>query len=313
MPTFGFVFYLLLLAAIIFFRLSYLGWFGPYIVAAAIALPLLLLLLSLPAMLRLRLNISARPWIYRGDEGSLELRFSGRGVMPISKAVVKLELTNRFTSERVRKQFVFRCVAGGARHIALPTELCGMLSCRVTGYESYDALGLFKIRRKLDTVVDTAVIPRPAMDFDSAVFSALNARQRLKPKYGGGYSEEHDLREYQPGDTVNSIHWKLSSKTDKVIVREPLVRENDGIFLVLAAAGRNDEGLEKLYRLSLELCNMELSHYIIADKAYEVYNEQEAMEAMRSLLSVPLGEPCGFDEAMARCVFIVNGEEVRSR
>lgn len=313
MPTFGFVLYLLLLAAIVFFRLSYLGWFGPYIVAAAIALPLLLLLLSLPAMLRLRLNIGARPWVYRGDEGSLELRFSGRGVMPISKVVVKLEMTNRFTTERVRKQFVFRCVAGGSRQIALPTGLCGMLSCRVLSYEAYDALGLFKLRRKLDAVVDTAVIPRPAADFDSAIFSALNARQRLKPKYGGGYSEEHDLREYQPGDTVNSIHWKLSSKTDKVIVREPLVRENDSIYLVLAAAGTNDEGLEKLYRLSLELLQMELSHYIIADRAYEVYNEQEAMEAMRSLLSVPLGEPCGYDEAMARCVFIVNGEEVRSR
>lgn len=313
MPTFGFVLYLLLLAAIVFFRLSYLGWFGPYIVAAAIALPLLLLLLSLPAMLRLRLNFAARPWVYRGDESSLELRFSGRGVMPISKVVVKLEMTNRFTTERVRKQFVFRCVAGGSRQIALPTELCGMLSCRVLSYEAYDALGLFKLRRKLDAVVDTAVIPRPAADFDSAIFSALNARQRLKPKYGGGYSEEHDLREYQPGDTVNSIHWKLSSKTDKVIVREPLVRENDSIYLVLAAAGTHDEGLEKLYRLSLELLQMELSHYIIADRAYEVYNEQEAMEAMRSLLSVPLGEPCGFDEAMARCVFIVNGEEVRSR
>lgn len=313
MPTFGFVLYLLLLAAIVFFRLSYLGWFGPYIVAAAIALPLLLLLLSLPAMLRLRLNFAARPWVYRGDEGSLELRFSGRGIMPISKVVVKLEMTNRFTTERVRKQFVFRCVAGGSRQIALPTELCGMLSCRVLSYEAYDALGLFKLRRRLDAVVDTAVIPRPAADFDSAIFSALNARQRLKPKYGGGYSEEHDLREYQPGDTVNSIHWKLSSKTDKVIVREPLVRENDSIYLVLAAAGTNDEGLEKLYRLSLELLQMELSHYIIADRAYEVYNEQEAMEAMHSLLSVPLGEPCGYDEAMARCVFIVNGEEVRSR
>lgn len=313
MPTFGFVLYLLLLAAIVFFRLSYLGWFGPYIVAAAIALPLLLLLLSLPAMLRLRLNISARPWVYRGDEGTLELRFSGRGVMPISTVAVRLELTNRFTAEQTKKQFVFRCVAGGTRHISLPTELCGMLSCRVVSYECYDALGLFKLRRKLGTVVDTAVIPRPAEDLDVQIFSALNAKQRLKPKYGGGYSEEHDLREYRPGDTVNSIHWKLSSKTDKVIVREPLVRENDNIYLVLAAAGTNDEGLEKLYRLSLDLCNMELSHYIIADRAYEVYNEQEAMEAMRSLLSVPLGEPCGYDEAMARCVFLVNGGEVRSK
>ena len=313
MPTLAFLFYLVLVAGVIVFRLSYIGWFGPYAVAAVIALPLLLLLLSLPAMLRLRLSLDARPWIYRGDEGLLELRFSGRGLMPVSTVVIRLELTNRFTGDRIKKRFLFRSVAGGGRAIALPTELCGMLSCRVLSYECRDALGLFKIRRKCGTVVNTAVIPRPAAEFDPGIFSALNAKQRLKPKYGGGYSEEHDLREYQPGDTVNSIHWKLSSKTDKVIVREPLVRENDDIYLVLAGAGAHDEGLERLYRLSLELCQMELSHYIIADRSYPVGNESESLEALRSLLSMPLGEPCGYDEAMARCVFVISGKEVRTR
>ena len=37
---------------------------------------------------------------------------------------------------------------------------------------------------------------------------------------GGGFSEIHDLREYRPGDSLHEIHWKLSAKTDKLIVRE---------------------------------------------------------------------------------------------
>lgn len=313
MPTFAFLVYLVLVAGVVVFRLSYIGWFGPYAVAAVIALPLLLLLLSLPSMLRLRLRLNAKPWVYRGDQGLLELHFSGRGIMPVSAVVVKTELINRFTGELIRKNFLFSSVVGGGRSIALPTGLCGMLTCRVLSYECRDALGLFKIRRRCDSAMNIAVVPRPADELDMEIFSALNAKQRLKPKYGGGYSEEHDLREYRPGDTVNSIHWKLSSKTDKVIVREPLVRENDNIYLVLTAAGTHDEGLERLYRLSLELCRMELNHYIIADKVYPVGNESETLEALRSLLSVPLGEPCGYDEAMARCVFLISGEEVRTR
>lgn len=311
MPTFGFLLYIILAVCIYAFRLSYIGWFGPYAVAAVLTLPPLLLLLSLPSMLRLRLKLNARPWVYRGDEGMLELNFSCRGFMPVSAVHVRLELSNRFTGEIIRRRFVFSCVAGDSRSIDLPTELCGMLSCRVLSYECRDALGLFAIRRKGGAAVSTAVIPRPRIDAEPDIPSALNAKQRLKPKYGGGYSEDHDLREYQPGDTVNSIHWKLSSKTDKVIVREPLVCENDRIYLVLAAAGTRDEGLERLYWLSLELCGMELSHYIIADREYPIGNEHEALEALRSMLSAPLGEPCGYDAAMARCVFVISGEEVR--
>lgn len=294
--------------------MSYLGWFGPYIVAAVIALPPLFLLLSLPSMLKLRLKLSARAWVYQGDDGRLELHFdTGRAILPVSSVAVRLELENRYTGELVKKRFVFRSVTRGVRCIALPTELCGMLRCRVLGYECRDMLGLFCIRRKCAERAAQAVIPHPAgPDAGLDIASALNARQRLKPKHGGGYSEDHDLREYHPGDTVNSIHWKLSSKTDKVIVREPLVCENDRIYLVLASPGEHDRGLEQLYWLSLELCRQELAHYIVADREYSVGNESEALDAMRSLLSAPMTAPCRYDASMMRCAFVISGEEVRT-
>ena len=49
----------------------------------------------------------------------------------------------------------------------------------------------------------------------------------MKPK-PQGFSEEHELRPYREGDAINLIHWKLSSKYDEPIVREPqeLVRKD---------------------------------------------------------------------------------------
>ena len=35
------------------------------------------------------------------------------------------------------------------------------------------------------------------------------------------YGEDYELRDYRPGDPMRMMHWKLSSKRDDLIVREP--------------------------------------------------------------------------------------------
>ena len=65
-------------------------------------------------------------------------------------------------------------------------------------------------------ILPPAVTPDPMPDLEQLL------NQQLKPKPGGGYSEIHDHRPYRPGDPVKGIHWKLSLKSDELIVREPM-------------------------------------------------------------------------------------------
>ena len=97
---------------------------------------------------------------------------------------------------------------------------------------------------------------------------------------------------------------------DDVIVREPLVRENHEVFVVLARVGIGDRGLEVLYWLTRTLCEMEVSHTIVGNRLYSVGNEQEAVDALCGILSSPIAEPCAYDAANARCVFIISAGEV---
>ncbi len=53
-------------------------------------------------------------------------------------------------------------------------------------------------------------------------------------------SETFDIREYRP-PTPASIHWKLSSKMDKLMVREASHPSNYDVF-VLVDLGRAAEG-----------------------------------------------------------------------
>ena len=312
MPTLHFLLYLLVCAAAWVLRLSYLGWFGPYFLLCTVSLPLFLALLSLPSMLSARLEAQTREYTVRGERTALRLRVSFPRLLLPCRVRVWVTVENRFAGESCRfREDIFEQPEGELA-LPLPTGLCGQLRCRITRWECRDLLGLFKIRRRcpeaqLCTVLPPAVGPETPLDLDAA----LDAAAVLKPKYGGGYSEEHELREYRPGDAANSIHWKLSSKTDSLIVREALERENDQIFLLLSRVGAKDRGLELLRWLSDELCRRELPHILVADRLYPVANEQSALDAFCSLLSSPLAEPVRFDATRARCVFSISDGEVR--
>lgn len=60
---------------------------------------------------------------------------------------------------------------------------------------------------------------------------------------------------------VNSIHWKLSSKTDKVIVREPLTSQDARIYIVVA--GQSKKALGSARYISENLCELEQEHELL--------------------------------------------------
>ena len=310
MPTPAFLLYLLAGAAAWLLRLSYLGWFGPYFLLCVIVVPLFLSLLSLPAMLSLKAEPMLKKTAIRGSEEYFVVALTLSPLLPPCRVIVTAEIKNRFTGEVRRGKLDSADPAAEPLAFRLPTAVCGQLCCRVLRIECRDLLGLFRIRRRLPEQAVCTVLPSPAApDAAPDLDAALESAPILKPKYGGGFSEEHELREYRGGDSVNTIHWKLSSKMDELIVREALARENDQIFLVLSRVGAADRGLEVLRWLSCELCRRELPHYIIAEGIYHVGNESETTEALCSLLAAPLSETPRFDASMARCVFrIVEGE-----
>ena len=311
MPIFRLLLWVFLVGVAWLFRLSYVGWLGPWILAVVIALPPIVLMLSLPSMLGLDIQLEAPNYALRAKDASYSILFSNPRLLPVHSVVVHLQLKNRYTGEQWKQNFIFRNLETSQSELPLPTEFCGMISCSIISCDIRDALGLFSIRRKYKAECSCAVLPDAVQSDDPVNFeAALSTSHVLKPKYGGGFAEEHELRGYRPGDLPNSIHWKLSSKMDDLIVREALVPENSTIYVVLAHAGEN-RGLEVLRWLSHELIMLEEPHVIVADSQYPVGNDEETDAALASLLSWPLREPCGYDAKQARCVFVISGREVR--
>ena len=141
-----------------------------------------------------------------------------------------------------------------------------------SGY-TYYYMGIFAIPvRRCDPAIYTVLpvsrepVPMPELDQDSAI--------TLKPKPGGGYSEEHELRPYRQGDPLNVIHWKLSSKLDETIVREPQLMQRKRV--TLSVTPKDDpEALEsqmdQLLYLSTFLIEKGIPHRICFGAHLEAY------------------------------------------
>ncbi len=223
--------YLTALAAAAIFFLASGTWFSWILLLILAALPWVSLLTSLPAIRKLRLHAQLPERTEVGANTVLHLWLTGLKLLPLPEARLRINLRSRDQEKDVR--YLSR-LSRSDGVLPLDTDHCGFLEpsflkkCQV-----YDSLGLFRFRLRTPqlhrmAILPEAVKPDPMPDLESF----LNLQ--MKPKPGGGFAEVHDHRPYRPGDPVKDIHWKLSLKTEELIVREPLEPARRRIVLALA-------------------------------------------------------------------------------
>ena len=306
-------YYLLAIAGAFVFSRTYIGWFGEYLLWAVMLLPPVLTLLSIPSIKALRIRCDVPTAVNLGEEAELSIRFSCRRLLPVRACRFTLRIRNVFTGQETVQEMRFALIADSVSLVTLDTQSSGMLLCTLENMKVYSYLGLLALRARAVDAVGCIVMPRPQAPANMDSLDALPpVFLRYRPKPGGGFAEEHELRLYRPGDSVNSIHWKLSSKTDEIIIREPLEPVDEGTAVLLQSMSEAD--IAHLYWLSLRLCAANIKHSIhfSGSQVAQVENETDCLRTMRRLLSCP-GKACGEVNGSYSRVFIVDKGEVRWR
>ncbi len=102
-------------------------------------------------------------------------------------------------------------------------DYCGTAKIRLIKMRAYDAFRLFHTNIRADS--DTAnmlILPQP-VDLpiqNTALPVEQPESERYAHKPGDDPSEIFAIREYMPGDHVSRIHWKLSSRSDVLLVKD---------------------------------------------------------------------------------------------
>jgi len=231
------------------FYIAYREWLSWLLLVGVLWLPWLSLLVSLPLLLGFRTEVRGPGVCWMGQKVRVALEVPARG--PVPPYGGRLYLKRMTTGETWRY----------SRSGELPTDHCGCILVQPERVWVSDVLGLFRFRVRSCPPERILVRPEPlAMDALPELDRYLARSWRPKP--GGGYSEQHELRLYRPGDSLNQVHWKLTAKTGKLMIREPQEPQRGLVLLTLDLRGTPPELDRKLGRL-LWLGNVLLEKNIV--------------------------------------------------
>ena len=238
------------LCCLIFFY-AYRQWAAVLLFCGITTLPIAALFLSRQAIRSSKLRMDLPAAINLGEKANFDVGITCNG--PQSDWRIRAKLRHNVTGQRKR-------LYPGA---VLPTSHCGTLEISIRGVYVFDILGLFPFRVSGARQINLPIRPLPvAPDFLPELGN--HTAVRWQARRGGGFSENHDLRLYRPGDSLQQIHWKLSAKTGNLILREPLEPVRNRLLLRLDHSGtpeQIDRKLGILLWLSRYLLSKHLPHY----------------------------------------------------
>ena len=289
------IFYGLFLLAAVVFHSFYTGWFSFFLLLFSVLLPVFSLLVSLPAMLRAAYTPQLPLRCFCGQDTQFTLQPSSAARLPVSCCRLHLLVCDAVGGTQ---QAEWLTLAGTLRFsLCVDTRHAGQQTFCVDRARVYDALGLVGLPLQLPAACSIAVEPEPQEPAELPNLSQFQYRS-YHPKPGGGFSEIHDLREYRPGDSLHEIHWKLSAKTDKLIVREAEEPDRGLIVLSFDFSGSRtqlDSTLRQLLWLSGWLTDREVVHQIdwldpdtLEPQTKQIRTPQDLQELLRALLQTHL-------------------------
>lgn len=199
----------------------------------ALALGAMLLILplgSLPVHLclrkRIRVRVEAPAMARKGDEGSVTVWLENPTLLPALRIRCRVIVRNQLNGESCTQHVMTWAFPKGQRRasLRLGSEYCGRIRISVEQVKLYDCFGLIGVpcgctgEAHMTVQPDTFpirvnLIPNPDSQEDSDSYS--------QERPGADLTETFQIREYVPGDSIRQIHWKLSGKFDRLIVRDP--------------------------------------------------------------------------------------------
>ena len=205
-----------LISTTIFF-FCYKMWVSWYCLIALLILPVLALVLCLIAGYKTysETEVPVNPAL--GDVAYIKLKISGAASF-FSFCRVELDITDQMGGKT--KKTIIPVYDNGITKIPIDTSHCGAYTYTFSKIAVYDIFGFFKRNIRGKSVHELLVKPVPEMPEvmpDLFGFKAKNLRKAKQP-----HTEIYDIRDYTPGDPIKTIHWKISAKKDKILVKEPL-------------------------------------------------------------------------------------------
>lgn len=218
--------FILLIIICSLFYILYLWNFALVLLVVVIVLPVIMFVTTYITKRLITVEFAVKDkTVLKNTEFPVQLVVTNRSIFPIGKADAKIEYYNIFGDKVSAFDIYLPIQAKNSQRITfrLSSKFCGIIRIKATKLRIYDPLKIFRFKAADDIQTEVNILPEghdisgyvnytDRINEESDIFSEHHA--------GDDPSEVFDLREYNPGDKLNKIHWKLSSKKDDFIVKE---------------------------------------------------------------------------------------------
>lgn len=210
--------------------------------------------------------------VEHGGSTELMTQITSRGILPVPKIRFYFRCKGGLTGKRKRFWVNGAVAARGETTVLRNLEgcHCGCFVYSLKKMRIYDMTGLFYLTKWDRQRVELSVMPR---------MCEMNVRITERSRYFPGDAEIYDdkktgpdaselfaVRPFQNGDKIQNIHWKMSAKTDELMVREKSLPRGCPVVLLVDLADcsigiRSDEALTLAASISLALVKQKCPHY----------------------------------------------------
>lgn len=151
---------------------------------------------------------------------AFSVSFSLRHTVPYGRAECHMEAENIATGE---KRLYWLALSQSAGNWEITSDCCGCLRLRCVGVRLWDIFGVLPLPASCDAHGITCVMPDTfAVEAEAvtALRSQTDCDEYAPDRRGNDPSETFQMREYASGDSLRQIHWKLSGKLGRTVVRD---------------------------------------------------------------------------------------------
>lgn len=282
------ILYAVLVGMAVLFQIFFRFYLSTFVLVLILVLPILSLLLALPGWMgSMASAVPDASLVTVGGSARFRIILYHSSFLPLIRPRVRLGWTNQLTGESGESKLTL--TARKPAELTVPAAHCGRLVCRVEGAVCCDLLGLFPLPVRKGPERAVLILPvHLELERKEELAAGENAGTVLRPRPGGGPGEDYDLREYRVGDPLRSVHWKLSSKKDELVVRETLEPQQAAIVVTYDHFGPPedlDRTFAQLWALSRWLLQQDRPHHIQWASPLTGVAEDRAVDSPNALLA----------------------------
>lgn len=234
--------YLAMLIISVLFYILYKGVISFLVLVFVFAVPIVMLTMLL--ICRRKITAALKLENSRCTAGQsipIAAELTNPTLIPVLNCEITLEITlaSENSSEKIRINTPIFPRNMQRLSASFSSSHYGLVRCRMISVKIYDMLRLFRFKlpaKKLNHINCEAIILPKQIDLENTVSDysdiGLESENYSAVKAGDDPSEIFSIRDYSDGDRMSRVHWKLTAKEDRLMVKDYSLPLADSFFIV---------------------------------------------------------------------------------